>query len=143
MPPKMTPDHADADVILRLYDLRREPVMRDSREKIRLQFQPKSWSDVEAVLKPDHPLNTAYRMVSTYWEMAAGFARHGIVHAEVFGENCAEGLFLYAKMRPFLARLRETAPLAFRNIEWVVENSAEARRRLELFQARLTAAAQK
>lgn len=143
MPGKTTPDHADADIILRLYDLRREAVMRDSREKIRLQFQPKSWADVEAVLKPDHPLNTAYRMVSTYWEMAASFARHGILHPEVFGENCAEGLFLYAKMLPFLAKLRETAPLAFRNTEWVVENSAEARRRLEMFRARIAAAAQK
>jgi hypothetical protein len=139
MPPKSTPDHADADVILRLYDLRREPVMREAREKIRREFQPKSWGDVEAVLRPDHPLNTAYRMVSTYWEMAASFVRHGIVHPEVFGENCGEGLFLYAKMRPFVAKLRETAPFAFRNIEEVVERSAEARRRLEVFQARLAA----
>jgi len=137
MPIKQNPDSTDADVILKLYDLRREAVMRQSRDRLMREFNPKSLADVEAVGKADHPLNVAYRMVSSYWEMAAGFVKHGIVHPEVFGENCAEGLILFVKVQPFVAKLRESgSPLAFRNIEWVIEHSAEARKRFELYQAR-------
>ena len=62
----MSGDHAshrDAELILKLYELRREPVMREARSKMFKEFQPKSVEDVQAVMKPDHPLNTAYRMV--------------------------------------------------------------------------------
>ena len=73
------PDYQDADLILRLYDLRREAVMRQSRDRLFREFHPKSWEDAAAVIqKPDHPLNVCFRQVSSYWEMAAGFVKHGL-----------------------------------------------------------------
>lgn len=140
--PKDQADARDAELILRLYDLRRETVMRQSRDDIFTKFHPRSYEDLTAVLKRDHPLNTAYRMVSSYWEMAAGFAKHGAVFLPLFAENCGEGLFLYAKVHPFLERLRsEYSPTAFVNMEWVVQQSPEARKRLENVQQRLKAMA--
>ncbi len=131
-------DARDAELILKLYELRREAVMREARDAIFVKFHPKSFEDVAGVLKREHPLNTAYRMVSSYWEMAAGFVKHGALNADLFAENCGEGLFLYAKLLPHLERLRKDyAPTACLNMEWVVTHSAEASRRLEGVQKRL------
>jgi len=132
---KATP--ADAETILKLYDLRREAVMRQARSDMFARFVPKSYDEFVAVTRAEHPLNTAYRMVSSYWEMAAGLAKHGALHLDLFAENCGEGLFMFAKAQPHLAKLREGAPTAYRNMEWVVSHSKEARQRLEVVKKRL------
>lgn len=117
---KKAPDHHDADLVLKLYDLRREPVMRESRDGLLRDFWPKSEADAVAVLDPQHPLNRAFRQVSTYWEMAYGMARHGIVHVDYLLENSGEGMFLFARVEPYLAALREKGnPRAFTNAEWI------------------------
>ncbi len=135
---KPTPDHHDAELVLRVYDLRREPVLRESRRAILREFWPKSFGDVEAVLKGDHPLNPSYRQVASYWEMVYSFVRHGIVHPELWLENNAEGLFLFAKVDPFLAQLRQAStPLAFRNAEWVARECPEGRAAYGRVQARV------
>jgi hypothetical protein len=134
----------DGELILRLYDLRRESVMRVARDDMFTKFHPKSYDDFVAVTKRDHPLNTAYRMVSSYWEMAAGLAKHGALHLELFAENCGEGLFLFAKAQPHLERLRkEVAATAYVNMEWVIARSKEAARRLNVTKKRLAAMAAK
>jgi hypothetical protein len=133
---KRKPDHRDASLVLELYDLRREAVMRESRKKI-IAWRPTSWEDVVAITRPEHPDNAAYRQVGSYFEMAYGFARHGIVPADFLAENAAEGLALFAKLQPHLARFREeVSPTAFRNVEWLVKHSPVAKARLQLFQRR-------
>ena len=114
------PDHHDAELVLKLYDLRREPVMRASRDAIVRQFLPRSAADVLAVAQREHPLNAAFRQVSTYWEMVFGMGRHGIIEPNFLAENSGEGLVVFAKIEPFLADYRATAgPRAFRNAEWM------------------------
>ena len=126
--PKTTPDHHDAELLIQVYDLRREAVMRESRRAILREFWPKAWADVEAVLKYEHPLNAAYRQAATYWEMVYSMVRHGIVHPGFWVENNGEGLFLYAKVEPFLEKLRAAGqPVAFRNAEWVARECPEGR----------------
>ncbi|HEY8233998.1 MAG TPA: hypothetical protein VIJ10_15145, partial [Vicinamibacteria bacterium] len=66
---KPTPDHHDAELLIKVYDLRRESVMRESRRAVMRDFWPTQWEDVQALLRADHPLNAAYRQVGTYWEM--------------------------------------------------------------------------
>ena len=130
----------DAELILRLYELRRDPTMRQARIDIQGKFVPKAFEDVQAVTKADHPLNTAYRMVSSYWEMAASFVKHKALDLDLFAENCAEGLFLFAKVEPFLERIRkEVSATAYLNVEHVVRESATARARLEVFRKRVAA----
>jgi hypothetical protein len=135
---KQTPDYHDADLVLRLYEMRRESVMRESRAAINGQFWPKSWEEVLAVTKSDHPLNAPFRQTSSYWEMVFGMARHGIVHADYLAENTVEGFFLYAKMAPFLERYRkEVSILGFRNVEWIATESEGGRRMAEIISARV------
>ncbi|HYF49636.1 MAG TPA: hypothetical protein VEJ63_09535 [Planctomycetota bacterium] len=132
------PDYEDAELTLKLYELRREPVMRESRNAIMAKFWPKTYDDFFAVTKPDHPLNAPFRQVSSYWEMVYGMAKHKITHADFLMENNAEGLFLYAKVLPYLERYRkEFSPFAFRNAEWITQNSEEGKRRFEMIQGRV------
>jgi len=134
---KQAPDHHDADLILKLYDLRREAVMRQSRATL-VRWLPRSYDDVVAITQLSHPDNAAWRQVSSYFEMAYSFARHGIVHADFLAENAGEGLLLFAKLEPHLARLRaDLSPTVLHNTEWLVQNSPFARGRLELMKKRV------
>lgn len=135
------PDHHDAELVLKLYDLRREATMRESRAALNRDFWPTTADEALAIARPDHPLNTAYRQVATYWEMAYGFARHGVVHADFLVENNGgEGLLLYARLEPWLAELRRaTGPTAMRSAEWIATESAAGRALMERFRARVQA----
>jgi hypothetical protein len=135
---KDLPDHHDAELIIKLYDLRREPVMRESRSAVNTKFWPRSFDEVLAVTKADHPLNAAFRQAHTYWEMVYSMAKFGIVHADFMMESCGEGMYLFAKMEPYVAQYREQInPIAFRNAEWIATNSAAAKRSLELYRKRV------
>lgn len=136
--PKGQPDHHDAELALRVYELRREPVMRESRAAMIQKFWPKTYEDVLAVTKAEHPLNPAYRQVGSFWEMVYGFARHGVVHADFWLESNGEGLLVFAKVAPHLERLRaEVSATAFRNAEWVSRECAEGRRLFGVFTERV------
>ena len=111
---------------------------RESRAAIIQKFWPRSFEDVQAIMKGDHPLNAAYRQVGSYWEMVYGFAKHGVVHPDFWLESNGEGLFLFARVAPFLERLRaEVSPTAFRNAEWIAKESAEGRRLLQMYSERV------
>jgi hypothetical protein len=140
--PKDYPDHHDAELILRLYDLRREATMREARAALVRDFWPASAEELLAVaMRPDHPLNTAFRQVGSYWEMAYGFARHGVVNADFLLEsNGGEGLLLYAKAEPFLAELRAaTSPTTMRSAEWIATHGEAGPALMERFRGRVRA----
>lgn len=135
---KDRPDHHDAELALRVYELRRETVMRQSRHEVNATFWPRSYDEVLAVTRPTSPLNAAYRQVSTYWEMVYAMARHGIVNADYFLESNGEGLFVFARVAPYLERYRaEVSPIAFRNAEWVSRETETGRRFFDIFTARV------
>jgi len=135
---KQTPDHHDAEIVLRIYDLRREAVMRESRDAINREFWPRNEAEALAILQPEHPLNRAYRQVSTYWEMVYGMARYGVAHTDFLLESNGEGLFLFARIEPYLAAIRAaTSPRAFSKAEWVANSSDLGKAILDTFRARV------
>jgi hypothetical protein len=135
---KESPDHLDAELVLKIYDLRRESVMRESRDAINRDYWPRTADEALEVLRPDHPLNRAFRQTSTYWEMVYGMARHGIVHADFLAENNGEGLLLFVRIEPHLAQLRAaSSPRAFRNAEWIATNTEMGRTIAQGFRARV------
>jgi hypothetical protein len=136
---KEMPDHHDAELVIKLYDLRREPVMRQARNSIN-GWVPKNWEELVAVTQMTHPMNAAWRQVSSYWEMVYSMGRHGIVHPEFFVENNAEGLLLFTKIAPYLERFRkEMSPTAFKNAEWAARETAAGKQRFAMFQKRIEA----
>lgn len=136
--PKDYPDHHDADLVIKLYDLRRDPVMRESRQALARDFWPRSFDDLIAITRGDHPLNAAWRQCSSYWEMVYAMARHGVIHADFMLESNGEGLLLFARVEPHLAQYREqSSPLAFRNAEWVARETEMGRQIMERFRKRV------
>ena len=123
------PDYHDADLVLRLYDMRREAKTREARDLLNFNFWPKSYEDVQEVQKFDNPMNFAWRQLSTYWELVFGLARNGIVNADYLTETNGEGIFFFAKIAPYLERIREAgSPTAFKNLEWATTGSETGRR---------------
>ena len=132
------PDHHDAELIIKLYDLRREAVMRESRSVIMAQLWPRSWDDVQAIMNREHPLNRPFRQVHTYWEMAYGMVKHGVLHGDFMIESCGEGMYVYARMEPYVARYRaEINGNGFVNAEWIAAHSPAAGRVLDHFRSRV------
>ncbi|HJQ24996.1 MAG TPA: hypothetical protein VKA60_13850 [Blastocatellia bacterium] len=133
--------YEDANLILRLYELRREEKMREARHWFSFEFRPQTFDDVKAVLMPDHPGNTAFRMVVSYWDMAASFAVRGPLNAELLLESAGELIGVWALVEPFIAELRELVQLPefLRNLEEIIQKVEWAPRRVEWIQARLAA----
>ena len=135
---KEQPDFHDAELVCRVYEMRRESVMRESRSAILSQFWPRRYEDVLAVQQVDHPLSAAFRQVGTFWEMVYGMVKHGIVHPEYFLESNGEGLYVFARVAPFLERYRqEASATAFRNAEWVSRETSEGRRLFGVYTERV------
>lgn len=141
MPVKDYPDHHDADLVVKLYELRREPVMRESRSSLVAKFLPASFDDLIAVTKPDHPLNAAFRQCTTYWEMVYSMARHGVVNGEFLMESSGEGLLLFTRIEPWLEQFRAQLgnPLALRNAEWIAKETELGRTIADRFRKRVQA----
>ena len=102
--------HADAELILKLYDLRREPEMRKARAWYIGQFWPQSADEIIAVVRAmNTPENAWFRQVGGYWGMAASLVSHGALNEELFLEPSISGemFFVFAKLEPFLKDLRE------------------------------------
>ncbi len=140
VPLKEYPDHHDAELVLKLYELRREDVMRESRTLVISKFLPTSFEDVIAVTKGDHPLNAAFRQCTSYWEMTYAMARHGVMHADFMLESNGEGLLIFSRIEPWLAEYRAAVnPIAFRNAEWVAKETEMGRLIAERFRKRMQA----
>ncbi len=91
----------DAELILKLYELRTEETMRESRH-VMATFLPNTIDDVLAVVRgAGTPQNAAWRQVISYWEMAAALVLHGTLDAELFLDTNGENFFYYARMTPF------------------------------------------
>jgi hypothetical protein len=133
--------HADAELILKLYDLRREPVMREARKYI-LEFSPQSIDEVMAVVGDFSSKENAYvRQVVGYWGMAASLVLHGTLNEELARDNFMELLFVYAKLEPFLPEIRQRTGMDTfgANMQKFVEGSPAAQERVARFQERLAA----
>src|SRR5271157_5760840 len=131
---KATPH--DANLILKLYDLRREAEMRKARSWFGAEFWPQSAADFLKVANAFPSQENAWlRQVVGYWDMAASFVLQGALNQELFLEPGCSGemFFIFAKVYPFLKEFRQKTnnPDAFGNIEKVATGSKLARKRLE------------
>jgi hypothetical protein len=112
--------HDDADLILKLYDLRREATMREARNWF-FSFNPTSVQDVIDTLLGEH--SGHYRMVISYWDMAAAMVNSGAIDEQLFNETNGEHIFIYAKIQPVIEEIRTMfgSPDFLHNLETVVK----------------------
>ena len=128
--------YKDADLILKLYDLRREKTMRDARNWF-FTFNPHSPKDFMEVLTSDK--SGYYRMVISYWEMAASFVNNEAIDARMFNDANGEHLFVYAKLEPFIPALREQMgnPEFLDNLEKLVKDTPNYETKLAAIRDRI------
>jgi hypothetical protein len=126
----VTTKYESADLVLQLYDLRREVVMRRARAWFREQFHPESAAEVLAVYRGKS--SAPYRMVTTYWNMAAALVLHGAIDAQMFADTTGEHIMVYARLEPFLPQLREALnnPAYLDHLERVILQLPDAQARL-------------
>ena len=138
------PTAADAELILKLYDLRRETEMRKARDWWLVKFWPQTAEDfIKVANAMGTQENNWFRQVSGYWDMAAALVLHGTIDHELFLEGGVSGemFFLYAKVQPILKEVREKmqSPRLFGNVEKVIMQSAAGQERLKTISARVAA----
>jgi len=99
---------ADAELILKLYELRREPTMRAARNFV-ASFNPASFEELAALHRDSGSQNNAYwRQALSYWDMAAALVLHGALDADLFADTNGENVFFYAKFAPFHELYQQT-----------------------------------
>jgi len=132
---RMLATPADAEIILRLYELRTEALMRQARAWVTGEFWPATAEEFFAVAEnPADPHNAWLRQVLSYWDMAAAMVLHGAVSAELFVDCNGEGFFLLAKFAPILEAIREKNPLILNKTEELVNRFSAASQRYEIIQ---------
>lgn len=124
---------ADAQLILQLYDLRREPEMRKARRYCDEQFWPENLEEFRRIAMAWGTQEATWLFqVLGYWEMAASLVLRGALNQELFFDNSHPMYFLYAKIRPYLQEIRNTmdAPDMLGTLEKLIESTPEGRERL-------------
>jgi len=128
--------HEDADLILKLYDLRREAVMRDARNWM-FTFNPTSLQDVMQTMVSEH--SGHLRMVMSYWDMACALVTNGAIDEELFNQTNGEHIFVYMKMEPVLEEVRKMFdnPEFLKNLETVVKRIPDIETKLPQMRERM------
>jgi hypothetical protein len=126
---------ADAELILRLYELRREEALRKARRFMVFDFQPKTLEELRAVSRDttsEH--NPAWRQVLSYWEMASSLVLRGSLDADLFLDSNGEGILIYAKFHHFHAETEKQSGNPFmKNTADLIERYPVAKARHEAF----------
>lgn len=94
-----------ANLLMKLYELRRDPVMREARDWFARDFNPASFDEIMGALAG--PNSGRFRMVSSYWDMAASFVNNGAIDEQMFNDANGEQVVVFAKLEPFVAEYRK------------------------------------
>lgn len=124
----MTDKAKSAELIMKLYDLRREEVMREARTWF-FTFNPESIEDIRRTAFGEH--SAYFRMVTTYWDMACSFVNHGAIDAEMFNDANGEQVLVFSRLQPFLEEIRAAGtPNYMQHLERTVMSMPNAEERI-------------
>lgn len=126
-------NNQDVIAILKLYELRREPQMREARQWYSSEFSPKSAMDIINLYRAGERASANFRMVASYWDMAASLVLNGRIDEKTFLEANTEHIFIYAKIEPFLDEVREIfqEPDFFIHLEKLCKKMPDYEQKLE------------
>ena len=136
-----TPTAQDAQLIMQLYDLRREEEMRKARAWF-AGWWPNTAEEILKVVQGGGTQENAwFRQVSGYWDMAASFVLRGALNEDLFVDSGTEMWFVFAKLQPFLKEVRQKAniPQGFTRVEKVASRTKDGRERLQMMLKRAEA----
>ena len=137
----MSSPYESADLLMKLYDLRREPAMREARAWFAADFNPATFEEVQQALRG--PMSAQFRMVTSYWDMAASFVNNGAIDEAMFNDANGEQYVVFAKLEPYTAQYREMMgnPTSFVHLEKLVMKTPGAKERMATIRQRFKAMA--
>lgn len=137
----MSTPYESASLLIRLYELRREAMMREARNWYARSFNPTSLEEVMQTVSG--PNSAHFRMVTSYWDMASSFVLHGAIDERMFADANGEHIIVYAKLEPFLADYRGKTgnPAYLASLEKLVMKMPNAKERLAAYRERFRAMA--
>ena len=111
--------HDQANLLLRLYELRRDPRMREAREWFLTDFSAATFEEFYKKYPPGSKENASYRMVVSYWDMCAGMVNRGLIDDELFFENGGEAWVVYHKTKELAGSMRQAMknPTVLKHLE--------------------------
>jgi hypothetical protein len=118
--------YEDVNLILRLYEIRREEKLRAARLWYVTNFKPKTLADMNALCGPGTEANPLFRQALSYWDMVASFITAGVLNEELFFQSNRELLFFWIRLKPVIEEVRTVfGPKAYKNLETVAESYAK------------------
>ena len=117
----------DVNLILKLYDMRREEKMRAARGWFFANFKPKSMAEFQQLCPPGSEPNAFARQVTSYWDMAASFVTSGVLNDELLFQSNRELLFVWMRLEPIIGEVRGAFkdPNYMKNLETVAKSFIE------------------
>lgn len=111
--------HQQADLMLRLYDMRREPRLRQARAWFVDNYHVQSMQDAQNIAPPGSDANAMVRMVLSYWDMCANIVNRGLIDEEFFFETSGEQFIVWERIKPIVNEIRGMFknPLFMANLE--------------------------
>jgi hypothetical protein len=127
MPQSAQATYDDANLVMRLYDLRREEKLREARAWFVANFKPKSMADIDQLCASGSENNARMRQVASYWDMAASFVAAGVLNPELFFASNREMLLVAVRFRPVMAEIRTAFkdPTFLKNLETVAQQFSD------------------
>ena len=120
--------HEEANLILKLYELRREETMRKARDWYFREFQPETAEDVTRAFMGEH--SGHFRMVTSYWDMAAALVNHGAISKDLFSATNGEYFGVFAKVEKLLEPVRaQYGPHFMAQLEKLIDATPGGRER--------------
>ncbi len=113
--------YEDANLLLRLYEERREEKLRKARHWFVAECKPQTLEQWQTMCPIGSDPNACFRMVTTYWELACSFVASGVLHPELFIQNSLEHLLVWERVKLIVPELRamNNTPQQLRNLETV------------------------
>jgi hypothetical protein len=124
------PSHADAELLLHLYEIRREPELRQARAWFLTEFKPAGWADIKSRWLTHGEEDRHLRMTVSYWEMVGTLVNRGVLHAELFFDHTGEDIVAWERCKPWIAEARaDMRPNYLHQFETMVRAHAAYRAR--------------
>ena len=116
------PTHADAELLLRLYEMRRDPELRRARQWFLTEFQPSGWMEIKLRYLTHSDEDRRFRMTTSYWEMVATLVNRGVLHSDLFFDHTGEDIVTWERCKAWITEARaDIRPTYLYQFERLVE----------------------
>ena len=98
--------HADAELLLRLYEIRRDPELRQARKWFLTEFKPAGWADIKSRYLSHSDEDRWFRMTTSYWEMVGTLVNRQVLHPDLFFDHTGEDIVTWERCKGWIAEAR-------------------------------------